>query len=256
MRAPQSLSLHALRDIPLVEPGDDLADCLIAALRDSGQVPMDGDILVIAQKIVSKAEGRYVSLDTVTPSERAVELAERLGKDPRHVEVVLSESSEVVKVGPQVIVVAHRLGFVMANAGIDESNISHEKGARVLLLPRDPDASAQALKARLDAAFGVSLGIIIADSFGRPWRNGIVGVAIGAAGVPSVIDEAGVKDLFGRELRVTEVAAADELASAASLLMGQAGQGLPAVLVRGFASPAPPKPASALVRDRARDMFR
>lgn len=256
MPTSQSLSLHALGNIPLVEPGDDLAERLIEALADNGLTPVHGDILVIAQKIVSKAEGCYVNLDTVTPSERARELAERLGKDPRHVEVVLSESTEVVKVGPQVIVVAHRLGFVMANAGIDESNISHDEGARVLLLPRDPDASAQALKARLDAAFGVSLGIVIADSFGRPWRNGIVGVAIGAAGVPSLIDEAGAKDLFGRQLRVTEVAAADELASAASLLMGQAGQGLPAVLVRGFASPAQPRPASALVRDRARDMFR
>lgn len=252
-----TVSLFALEGIPLVEPGDDLPGLLATALRNSQLDLMDGDVLVIAQKIVSKAEGLYVDLDNVEPSDRAIELAEKLSKDPRHVEVVLSESSEIVKVGQHVIVAAHRLGFVMANAGIDESNISHgEGGGRVLLLPRDPDGAATELKRKLDLEFGVSIGVVINDSFGRPWRNGVVGVAIGAAGVPSVVDRVGSSDLFGRKLQVTEIAVADELASAASLIMGQGDEGLPAILVRGFRIAAPDRPASTLIRDRERDMFR
>lgn len=251
------VSFCALPGIPLVEPGDDLASLLADALRGNGLGLVEGDILVIAQKIVSKAEGLYLDLDEVTPSDTARELAEKLGKDPRHVEVVLSESEEIVKVGNHVIVTAHKLGFVMANAGIDESNISHgESGNRVLLLPRDPDGSAAKLRQRLAEIFGVSIGVVINDSFGRPWRNGVVGVALGAAGVPSLVDRVGSKDLFGRTLRVTEIAVADELASAASLLMGQADEGLPAVLVRGFRSTAACREASSLIRNRERDMFR
>jgi len=251
------VSLFGLEGIPLIEPGDDLAMLLAGALRRAELSLQDGDILVIAQKIVSKAEGLYVDLDAVTPSAKAIELAAKLGKDPRHVEVVLQESSEIVKVGQHVLVTAHRLGFVMANAGIDESNISHgDGGGRVLLLPRDPDGDANKLKQRLDSEFGVSIGVIINDSFGRPWRNGVVGVAIGAAGVPSVADRIGNRDLFGRQLKVTEIAVADELASAASLLMGQGDEGLPAVLVRGCRIAGDQRPASALIRDRERDMFR
>lgn len=250
------VSLFALGGIPLVEPGDDLA-ALLAANLNAELGLLDGDIIVIAQKIVSKAEGLYVDLDDVKPSARAIELAAELGKDPRHVEVVLSESSEIVKVGQHVLVAAHKLGFVMANAGIDESNISHgEGGGRVLLLPRDPDGAASELKRKLDLEFGVSIGVVINDSFGRPWRNGVVGVAIGAAGVPSLVDRIGSTDLFGRQLKVTEIAVADELASAASLIMGQGDEGLPAVLVRGFRTASPDRPASALIRDRERDMFR
>lgn len=257
MSQPTSVSLHALPGIPLVEPGDDLVAHIGAALREAELELVTGDILVLAQKIVSKAEGRYVELEDVTPSPRARELAVQLDKDPRHVEVVLSESDELVKIGPHVVIAAHKLGLVMANAGIDESNISHEGGSgRVLLLPKDPDGSAAALKARLDSEHGVSVGVIINDSFGRPWRNGIVGVAIGAAGVPALTDQVNARDLFGRELRVTEVATADELASAASLLMGQAAQGVPVVLVRGFESSAPACPAASLIRSRDRDMFR
>lgn len=254
--ASASLSLHALGGVPLVTPGDDLAGLIVVALREAGFSLVDGDILVVAQKIVSKSDGLYVDLDRVTPSQRARDIAAKVGKDPRHVEVVLGESEEIVKVGPHVIVAAHKLGLVMANAGIDESNIEHGGGARVLLLPRDPDGSAQALKQRLDEAFGVSCGVIVNDSFGRPWRNGVVGVAIGAAGVPSLVDRVGAEDLFGRKLRVTEIAAADEIASAASLLMGQADEGLPVVLVRGYRSNAPARPAASLIRDRERDMFR
>lgn len=254
--APAPVSLYPIPGLPLFKPGDDLATIIGEALSGAGLRLEDGDILVLAQKIVSKAEGRYVELDTVKPSERARELAERTGKDPRHVEVVLSESEEVVKVGPHVIVTAHRLGFVMANSGVDESNIEHGAGGRVLLLPRDPDASAASLKQAFDAMFGVSCGVVINDSFGRPWRNGTVGVAIGAAGVPTLVDRIGQPDLFGRKLKVTEIGAADEIASAASLLMGQAAEGVPAVLIRGFKLDAPSAPASALVRDKSRDMFR
>lgn len=251
------VSLFALSGFPLVEPGDDLARLLVEALRKNNLELVDGDIVVVAQKIVSKAEGLYIDLDDVRPSVEARELAARLGKDPRHVEVVLSESEEIVKVGERAIVVAHKLGFVMANAGIDESNISHgESGNRVLLLPRDPDGSARELKRRLDEAFGARIGVVINDSFGRPWRNGVVGVALGAAGVPSLVDRAGAEDLFGRKLRITEIAVADELASAASLLMGQAAEGLPAVLVRGFSVAAPARDASSLIRSREKDMFR
>lgn len=253
---PVALSLHALSGLPLIEPGDDLAGLIAQALREAGLGLEGGDILVVTQKVVSKVDGLYVDLDKVVPSPKARELAEKLGKDARHVETVLAESDEIVKVGPHVIVTAHKLGFVMANAGIDESNIEHGPGGRVLLLPRDPDASAAALKQRLDAAFGVSCGVIINDSFGRPWRNGVVGVAIGAAGVPALVDRVGAEDLFGRKLKVTEIAVADELASAASLLMGQANEGLPVILVRGFRLPAPARPAASLVRSRDRDMFR
>lgn len=255
MRA-ASVSLHPLQGVPLVEPGDDLAEILIGTLRANELELVDGDILVVAQKIVSKADGLYVDLDSVEPSDEARALAGKVGKDPRHVEVVLREADEIVKVGPHVIVTAHRLGFVMANSGIDESNISHDGGSRVLLLPRDPDGSAALLKHRFDAAFDANVGVVINDSFGRPWRNGVVGVAIGAAGVPSLVDRIGSSDLFGRTLKVTEIAMADELASAASLLMGQGDEGIPAVLIRGVHSPAPETPAKSLIRSRERDMFR
>jgi coenzyme F420-0:L-glutamate ligase/coenzyme F420-1:gamma-L-glutamate ligase len=254
---PTPVSLFALPGIPFVEPGDDLAAILARALSESEVGLRNGDVLVVAQKIVSKAEGRYVKLDEIKPSLRAVEIAQQTGTDARRVEVILSESEEIVKLGPQLVIAAHKLGFVMANAGIDESNISRGDGAgRVLLLPRDPDGSAAELKRRLDAAFNVSAAVIINDSFGRPWRNGVVGVALGAAGLPSLVDRRGAQDLFGRELRVTEIAVADELASAASLLMGQAAEALPAVLARGLRFEAPARPAAALVRERERDLFR
>lgn len=251
------VSLFALPGIPLIEPGDNLSAILAEAIRNSYVGLQNGDILILAQKIVSKAEGCYVELDDVTPSEKARTLALQCGKNPRHVEMILRESDSVVKIGAHVVIAAHKLGFVMANAGIDESNISHGDGSgRLLLLPSDPNASAAKIKAELDAAFDVSIGVIINDSFGRPWRNGVVGVAIGSAGVPSLADRVGASDLFGRKLKVTEIAVADELASAASLLMGQADEALPAVLIRGFRMDAPVRPASALIRDKERDLFR
>ena len=254
--AAAAISFTALAGIPLVEPGDDLASLIAASLRDAGIEPIDGDVIVVAQKVVSKSEGRFVDLSDVVPSERAKELAEAVRKDPRLVEVILSESTEVVRYRTDVLVVAHRLGWVMANAGVDQSNVGSVGGQRVLLLPRDPDGSAAALKRRLDDEFGVNVAIIINDSFGRPWRQGVVGVALGAAGLCSLVNLVGVDDLFGRKMQVTEVAVADQIADAASLLMGQASEGIPAVHVRGRLPCSKSIPASALIRPKDLDMFR
>jgi coenzyme F420-0:L-glutamate ligase/coenzyme F420-1:gamma-L-glutamate ligase len=253
----KTVTFTAVPGIPLVEPGDELGAILINGLVRAGIEPRDRDVLVVAQKVVSKSEGRYVDLAGVTPSARARELASAVNKDPRIVEVILSEAREVVRYREGVLVVEHRLGFVMANAGVDQSNIPHpDGGERVLLLPRDPDASAAALKARIDARFGAGVGVVINDSFGRPWRNGVVGVALGCAGVPALLNLVGAPDLFGRALRVTEVAVADEIAAAASLLMGQADEGLPLVHMRGLGWNAPARYAATLVRPRERDLFR
>jgi coenzyme F420-0:L-glutamate ligase/coenzyme F420-1:gamma-L-glutamate ligase len=253
----KSISYFAVPGIPHIEPGDELAGIIAGALKTAGLKLENGDVVVIAQKIVSKAEGRYVYLRDVVPSEAARTLGEKIEKDARYVEIVLSESEEVVRSWPNVMIVAHRLGFVMANAGVDHSNISQsDDNERVLLLPRDPDRSAADLKARFDNIFGIESGVIINDSFGRPWRNGVVGVALGAAGVPSLIDLIGAPDMFGRPMKVTEVAVADEIAAGASLIMGQAGEGLPVVIVRGLEFSATVRPAASLVRSRDKDRFR
>jgi coenzyme F420-0:L-glutamate ligase / coenzyme F420-1:gamma-L-glutamate ligase len=253
----QKVTLSALSGIKLIEPGDDLGAITVAALRANELVPEEGDVLVVAQKIVSKAEGRYVDTATVQPSERAISLAAEVDKDPRFVEVVLSEAKRVVRYRPGLLIVEHRLGLVMANAGIDHSNIAAEDGVeRVLLLPVDPDGSAHALRQYLQAAFGVGIGVIISDSFGRAWRKGTVGVALGAAGLPALVDLRGHPDLFGRELLVTETGFADEIAAAAGLLMGQADEAVPMVLVRGLGWSAPDQPAAALVRPAEHDLFR
>jgi coenzyme F420-0:L-glutamate ligase / coenzyme F420-1:gamma-L-glutamate ligase len=255
--APVRVTMTGLAGVPLVQPGDDLGAIAAAAFAANGVAPEEGDVLVVAQKIVSKAEGRYVDIATVQPSERAIALAAELDKDPRFVEVVLSESKRVVRHRPGLLIVEHRLGFVMANAGIDHSNIGVEAGSeRVLLLPVDPDGSAHALRQYLIGAFGVGLGVIISDSFGRPWRKGTVGVAIGAAGLPALVDLRGHPDLFGRELLVTETGFADEIAAAAGLLMGQADEAVPMVLVRGLAWSAPDRPAGFLIRPAEHDLFR
>jgi coenzyme F420-0:L-glutamate ligase/coenzyme F420-1:gamma-L-glutamate ligase len=255
--AGRHIVLTAVPGIPLIEPGDDIGAIVLESLKRASIVPRDSDVLVIAQKIMSKAEGRYINLRDVVASERAITLAATVGKDPRLIEVILSESQDVVRYAKGVLIVTHRLGFVVANAGVDQSNIDHPDGdERALLLPSNPDASCAALKARLDAAFNADLGIVINDSFGRPWRNGVVGVALGAAGLPSLVSLVGAPDLFGRALRVTEVALADELAAAASLVMGQADDGLPVVHVRGLAWDAPVRNAAALLRPKEQDLFR
>ncbi|MEE8188335.1 MAG: coenzyme F420-0:L-glutamate ligase [Kiloniellales bacterium] len=256
MPAP-SLTLTAVPGIPLVEPGDDLAEILIAALESARLMPAGRDVLVVAQKIVSKAENRYLDLGAVTPSERARGLARDVDKDPRLVEVILSESEEVVAHKPGVLVVAHKLGLVLANAGVDRSNLAPQEGAeRVLLLPKDPDASAAALRTRLEARYGVKLGVIVSDSVGRAWRNGVTGIALGAAGLPALRDMIGRKDLFGRTLDVTQTGFADEIAAAAALLMGQADEGLPLVLLRGLNWAEPATDGRALLRPKVEDLFR
>jgi coenzyme F420-0:L-glutamate ligase / coenzyme F420-1:gamma-L-glutamate ligase len=254
---PDTLMLIALGGLPLVQPGDDLAGLLIAALERSREPVGDGDLLVVAQKIVSKAEGRYVDLANVAPSPRALSLAAECDKDPRLVEIVLQESNRVVRHRPGVLIVEHRLGFVMANAGIDRSNVDPAAGAEpVLLLPRDPDASAAQLHRRLFEHFGKAIGVVISDSFGRAWRRGTVGIALGAAGLASVMDLRGRADLYGRTLQVSETGFADEVAAAASLLMGQANEGLPAVMIRGLAGSRTALPAASLVRSASEDLFR
>jgi coenzyme F420-0:L-glutamate ligase/coenzyme F420-1:gamma-L-glutamate ligase len=254
---PASITLIPVPGIPLIQPGDDLAGALIAACEEHALSPADGDVLAVAQKVVSKAEGRTVDLAATRPSPRARSLAAEVDKDPRLVEVILQESRRVVRHRPGVLIVEHRLGFVMANAGVDRSNVDPKAGAEpVLLLPRDPDASAARLRERLAAHFGAALAMIITDSWGRAWRRGTVGVALGAAGMPALMDLRGRPDLFGHELRVTQTGFADEVASAASLVMGQADEARPAVLVRGLSWAGPPVPASTLIRAPEEDLFR
>jgi coenzyme F420-0:L-glutamate ligase / coenzyme F420-1:gamma-L-glutamate ligase len=214
-----------------------------------------GDVVVIAQKIVSKAEGRIIDLRTVTASQRAEALAAEVDKDARLVELILRESTEVVRHRKGVLVVAHRCGTVLANAGIDASNVAGDE-QHVLLLPEDCNRSCRDIRARLAARTGVQAGVIIIDSLGRAWRNGTVGIALGAAGLPTLLDLRGRPDLFGRALKSTQVGVADEIAAAASLLMGQADEGTPVVLVRGLDLPAADGSATDLIRDRALDLFR
>ena len=252
-----ALTLSPLPAIPLVRPGDDLARLLIAGIDALGAGLESGDVLVVAQKIVSKSEGRLVDLDGVTPSPRAEEYARLTGKDPRLVEIVLGESAAVLRHAPNVMIVEHRRGWIMANAGVDQSNVEPVAGKHhVLLLPEDPDASCLRLKSRLDRHFGVEVGVIVNDSFGRAWRNGTVGVALGSAGLPALRDLRGRPDLFGRKLEITEVGFADEIAAAASLIMGQAAEGRPAILVRGLAWSEPVGRAADLIRSKSIDLFR
>jgi coenzyme F420-0:L-glutamate ligase / coenzyme F420-1:gamma-L-glutamate ligase len=251
------LRLVALPEFPRVAAGDDLAAMTAAALRRGELHLQPADVLVFAQKVVSKAEGRRIDLATVTPGERALGLARTVQKDPRLVELVLRESRRIVRTAKDVLIVEHRLGLIMANAGIDQSNVADSsEGEFALLLPEDPDASAARLRTRLGELTGCEPGIIISDSFGRAWRIGTVGVAIGCAGVASVLDLRGKTDLFGRPLRVTVVGHADELAAAASVLMGQADEAQPVVLVRGLSQRAPHRPAAALLRPPEQDLFR
>jgi coenzyme F420-0:L-glutamate ligase/coenzyme F420-1:gamma-L-glutamate ligase len=252
-----SLILHAVPGIPLVEPGDDIAVLILAALAVSELVLEVGDVLVLAQKIVSKAEGRYAYLNGVEPSAEAVELAGQCDKDPRHMQVVLNESREIIRKRPGVVIVEHVLGYVHANAGIDRSNInSDDDNPRLLLLPENPDRSAAELRSALLASTGVGVNIIINDSAGRAWRNGTVGFAIATAGFEALENRVGEADLYGRPLEVTEVAVADELSAAASFMMGQGDEALPLVLIRGAKLRPSAAGSAGLIRDREKDMFR
>ena len=253
-REPQAVRLLALTGLPEVRPGDDLGELLATRLVSIEPPLARFDVVVVAQKVVSKAENRYLDLGSVTPSPRARELAAVTAKDPRLVEAILAESTEVLRARTGVIVVRHRLGYVMAQAGVDRSNV----GGRdcVLLLPEAPDESAARLRATLARLTGEAPGVIVSDSFGRPWRLGTTNVALGAAGVPSLWDRRGEQDRHGRPLETTEVAWADAVAAAAGLVMGEAAEGQPCVLVRGLTWSAPDAPASRLLRPIEEDLFR
>jgi coenzyme F420-0:L-glutamate ligase/coenzyme F420-1:gamma-L-glutamate ligase len=250
-----SISIFPLTGIPLIQPGDDLPCILGDAVERLDSRLEAGDVFVIAQKIVSKAEGRYVDLDQVTPSPVAIKIAQQCRKDPRLIEVILSESSEVVRLRPDLIITRHRLGFVSANAGVDRSNVAPDGIERVLLLPIDPDRSAAHIRSALRDRFGVDIGIIIADSHGRPHRMGTVGVTIGLAGLPGVEDWRGRKDLFGYTLQHTEVGIADQIAGAGTLLLGQAAEAIPAVIVRGAPFEQREGSAQEINRPREMDLF-
>jgi coenzyme F420-0:L-glutamate ligase/coenzyme F420-1:gamma-L-glutamate ligase len=252
------LEIIALEGIGAIKPGDDLGALLVDSVSSGGTTLRNGDVIVVAQKAVSKMENRYVVLSSVTPSERAIELGTRCDKDPRLVEIILSESREVLRAIPGVLVVEDRRGLVLANAGVDRSNVDQEsrEAERVLLLPKDPDASAAGLRARVSALAGVDVGVIINDSLGRAWRLGTVGAAIGVAGLPGLLDRRGEPDLQGRRLEITEVGLADELAAAASVVMGQAAEGRPAVVIRGVVWPRRDGNGRELLRPPEKDLFR
>lgn len=251
-----ALALYALPGLGEVHAGDDLAVLACAALARAELTLAAGDVLVLAQKIVSKSEGRSVPLHSVVPGAQALELSAQTGKDARLVELVLRESAAVLRQRPGVLIVRHRLGFVMANAGIDQSNVDHtDAGECALLLPQDPDASAARVRQRLGDLCGTCPAVVVSDSFGRPWRVGSTNIALGTAGLAALIDRRGEQDRFGRTLKVTQVAVADALAGAAGLVMGEGAEGLPMVLVRGWSHPAPERNGQSLLRPAAEDLF-
>jgi len=251
------LRLFPLPGVPLIDPGTDLVRLICDVAQREGFALRDGDVLVVAQKIVSKAEGRYVDLAAIEPGEQAVALSARVQKDARLVEVILNESRKVLRHRPGVLIVEHKLGFVLANAGVDQSNVDPQRGTKpVLLLPEDPDGSARRLHEGLRLQLGKSVAVIINDSLGRAWRRGSVGVALGAAGLPALSDLRGRPDLYGRPLQVSETGFADEIAAAASLLMGQADEATPIIVVRGLKWSAKGSPAAQLLRDPKEDLFR
>jgi coenzyme F420-0:L-glutamate ligase/coenzyme F420-1:gamma-L-glutamate ligase len=254
---PVTLAFHALEGIPEVCPGDNLAQLILSAAKKCGLLIQHGDVVVVAQKIVSKSEGRRRNLRAVKPSARAEELAAIAGKDPRVIELVLQESKQVLRCRPGVIIVEDIRGFVMANAGIDASNVvGTNDDEAVLLLPERPDASAQHLRDALSAACNGSIAVVINDSWGRAWRTGTVGTALGVSGMPALLDLRGTSDRHGRKLESTEVGIADEIAAGASAIMGQAGEGRPVVIVRGFPYPLGEGDATELIRPAQMDLFR
>ena len=243
--------------IPLVQPGDDLAALIIEAAEAAGLSLIAGDILVMAQKIVSKAEGRLVRLADVTPGEEAVRLAQETGKDARVVQAVLDDSTAVVRARAGVLIVEQSSGWVCAHGGLDHSNVAPEEEETVALLPADADASATAIRARIMAETGATVAVLVSDSHGRPWKMGTVGVCIGCAGLPALWDQRGLTDLFGYELVASEECIVDELCAAASLVMGQSSEGRPAAIIRGYTRPdAADAPARSIQRPAERDLFR
>ncbi len=253
------LQLIPLTDFPMIQKGDEIADIIQASLKVNKIDLQDGDVLVIAQKVISKAEGRQVGLETVVPSAEAEALAQKTNKDSRIVELILRDSAEVLRHRPGLIVVEHKLGFVCANAGIDRSNVKQSDDSKyesVLLLPEDPDRSAKEIRLALEQIWKKRIGVLVIDSHGRAWRNGTVGISIGFSGLPGIVDLRGEPDLFGYKLKATQIAAADELAAAASLMMGQADEGLPVVHVRGFPYSLREGSFQELPRKLESDLFR
>ncbi len=254
------LVLTALPDLPIVGPGDNLVPLILAALTKAEIQLTDGDILVVTSKLFSRTENRFVDLTTVIPSEKALEIAEITQKDPRLVHLILAESESVSRAAPGVLVVRHRLGFIVANAGIDASNVLPQADPRaattVLLLPMDPDASAKALRRQImEATGGPLIGIVVTDSHGRPFRLGTVGAAIGIAGMPALWDQRGAADLFGRPLQITVTALGDQIAAAADLVAGQAAEGRPVVHIRGLTFPPADGRATDILRSVGQDLY-
>lgn len=251
-----ALTFTPIAGMPMVHPGDDLPTLILAALTAQKLALEPGDILVIAQKIVSKSEGRQIALATITPSPEAIELAKETEKDPRLVELILRESTTVLRKKPGVLIVRHRLGLVGAQAGIDQSNIEHDGDDHALLLPADPDASARRIRESFAAKIGVRPGVIVSDSMNRPWRLGSIGGAIGSAGIAVLDDRRGGHDIYGRELKVTLVNRADSIATAATLVMGETTEKTPVALVRGFPAEESTQTARDIIRPLEEDMFR
>lgn len=245
--------------LPLIQPGQDLSELIVQALQKKKITLETGDILVITQKIVSKAEGRLVNLSTVVPSKNAIKLAKKTNKDARLVELILSESKAVIRAKENTLIVEHKLGFICANAGIDHSNVKGDWGNWedwYLLLPSDPSASCAEIRSFFKKESGKDIGVMIIDSHGRAWRKGTVGISIGFSGVPGIIDMRGQEDIFKYHLKITQIAAADELAASASLLMGQADERIPIVHVRGFPYPFSDESFQTVLRNKKDDLFR
>ena len=253
-----AILVEPIPNIPDITPKTDLSHTLIAATDHADLTVKDGNVFIISQKIVSKAENQYVELDTILPSKRALELSQKTSKDPRLVELILSESNEVIRYKKGVIVVEHRLGYVMANAGIDSSNLGlfEDNRERVLLLPENPDATCADLQKKFEHHYHCNLGVIVSDSVGRAWRKGSIGIALGAAGLPALWNRIGEPDLYGRALQVTEIGLADQLACAASLIMGEGAEGFPVVKLGGFKWPQSNSTGQHLLRTKDEDLFR
>jgi coenzyme F420-0:L-glutamate ligase/coenzyme F420-1:gamma-L-glutamate ligase len=242
--------------LPFIKPGQDLSKEIIKAISSESIEVDDGDVIAIAQKIVSKSENRYLDISLLSPSDEAVTLSKQIDKDPKFIQAILNESKKVVRYRMGVLIVEHKLGFIHANAGIDRSNIDQEQDI-VLLLPEDPDASAKAISKSLSKFFTKNISVIITDTMGRPFRNGIVGFTIGSHNIECLLDERGKKDLYGNKLRVTQIGIADELAAASSLLMGQAAQKKPVILIKGYQFKQNNlSDSQSLIRGEEEDLFR
>jgi len=254
-----ALTLTPVTNIPDIKSGDNIPRMINDCMKMQGIALFDNDILVVTQKIVSKAENRLVNLSTITPSDEALQIAKTSRKKPQLIELILRESKKVIRVSKRTIITEHKLGFISANAGIDHSNVRGESGKQddwYLLLPKDPDNSAKKIRIYVNSTEKVDIGVIIIDSHGRAWRYGTVGTMIGTAGVPGLVDLRGKKDLYGYKLKITRVAAADELASAASLIMGQASENIPVVHVRGFPYALRDSSLREILRPEEKDLFR